>query len=202
MPTPRKNETIEQLAKALRSSRGIFLTDFAGLPVGLMTELRKRCAAESVGFTVVKNTLANRAAQMAGLPDIGQWLNGPTAIAFAEDPSRAVKLLQQFVREVREANGKPEIKTGLYEGAILDAAQMNIIATLPAPEIVRARFLGLLQAPASKFVYLLSAAPGSLVRALDQRRQKLEDGESGSAESETQQDAPEGQTQQDAPEGQ
>ena len=174
MPTPEKNKRIEELTEIFKSANGLFLTDFSGLTAEMMVELRKRCNTESVGFTVVKNTLAQRAAQAAGMPELDQWLKGPTALAYAEDPVRAVKLLQKFVQDVREANGKPEIKTGLVEGQLLDPAELKMLATLPSAEVVRARFLGLLKAPATKFVGVLSAAPSSLVRLLDQRRQQLE----------------------------
>jgi len=184
MPTPKKNETITRLAEVLKSSNGVFLTNYSGLTVEMMTELRKRCHAESVGFMVVKNTLAQRAAEAAGLPDLSKWLAGPTALAYGQDPTRAIKLLQQFVKDVREANGRPEIKTGLIEGHLLDAAQLDMLAKLPSAEVVRGRFLGLLQAPAARFLAVLTAGPASLVRALDQRRQQLETG-SAPAEAES-----------------
>jgi len=175
MPTPQKTETIEQLTEVFKTANGVFLADFSGLTVEMMTELRKRCHAESVYFRVVKNTLAQRAANAAGLPDISPWLTGSTALAYTDDASRAVKLIQQFVKDVRETNGKPEIKTGLVEGQLLDEAQLDVLAKLPSSDVVRARFVGLLNAPAQKFVGLLSAGPASLARALDQRRHKLEE---------------------------
>jgi large subunit ribosomal protein L10 len=196
MPTPKKNDTITRLTEVFSSANGIFLTDSTGLKVELVTNLRKRCATENVGFTVVKNTLARRAAKAAGLPDIDKWLTGPTAVAYSTDnPAGPVKVLQAFVREVREANGKLEIKKGVLDGKIIDDAQMKMLADLPAPEIVRARFLGLLQAPASQFVRVLSAGPASLVRALDQRRQQLEEPAVSSEADATEatQDSPAGQ---------
>lgn len=196
MPTPKKNETITRLTDMFNSANGIFLTDSTGLKVELVTNLRKRCAAENIGFTVVKNTLARRAARAAGLPDLDKWLTGPTAVAYSkDDPAGPVKILQAFVREVREANGKLEIKKGVVDGQILDDSQMKMLADLPSPDVVRARFIGLLQTPASQFVGILSAGPASLVRALDQRRQQLVEqsapSEAGSTETPT--DAPEGQ---------
>lgn len=174
MPTPEKDTIIEELTEVFKSAHGIYLADFSGLTVAQMTDLRKRCHAGSVGFRVVKNTLANRAAKAAGLPDLSEWFQGSTALAYGEDPAQPIKLLQAFVRDVREANGKPEIRKGLVDGKVLDDAQLDMLARLPAPEVVRARFLGLLQAPASWFLGILSAAPASLVRALDQRRGHLE----------------------------
>lgn len=174
MPTPQKNDIIEDLTKLFKSAHGIYLTDYSGLSVDMMTDLRKRCHAQRVGFRVVKNTLADRAAQAAGLPDVSEWFQGSTAVAYAEDPAQPIKLLQAFVREVREANGKPQIKKGIVDGRILDDSEIDTLARLPAPEIVKARLLGLLQAPASRFVGILSAAPAALVRVLDQRRQQSE----------------------------
>ena len=173
MPTAKKDETIQELTEVLKSAHGVFLADFGRLTVEMMTTLRKRCRAGSVGLRVVKNTLARRAAEAAGLPDLGDSFQGATAIAYAEDPAQPIKLLQAFVREVREANGKPEIKKGLVDGHVLDAAELDMLARLPAPEVVRARSLALLQTPASRFVGILSAGPASFARALEQRRQQL-----------------------------
>ena len=184
MPTPKKNETIEQLAETMKSASGVFLADFSDMTVQMMTDLRKRCDAESVTFKVVKNTLALRAANSIGLPDLSQYLVGSTALAYAEDPARVVKLLQQFVKDVRQSNGKPEVKTGLIDGQLLDEAQLDMLAKLPSAEAVRAKFLGLLTTPASMFVGLLAAAPSAFARALDQRRQQLEETLSSSAEAE------------------
>lgn len=174
MPTPKKDKIIKELTEVFRSAHGIYLTDYTGLTVELMSDLRKRCHAQGIGFRVVKNTLAHRAAQAAGLPDLGEWFRGSTAVAYAEDPAQPIKLLRAFVREVRESNGKPEIRKGLVDGRVLDDAQLEMLARLSAPEVVRGTFLSLLQMPASRFLGVLSAAPASFVRALDQRRQQVE----------------------------
>ena len=178
MPTPKKNEIIAELTELLRTSTGVFLTDFSGLDAELMTDLRKRCYDAQVGFRVVKNTLAVKAAEAAELGDLSEHLKGSTGIAFSADPSAPMKVLEQFVKDNRAADGKPEVRTGVVEGQILSDAQLEFIAKLDSPEVVKAKFLGLLQAPAGKFVGLLSAVPSSLVRLVDQRRQKIE-GESG-----------------------
>lgn len=175
MPTPKKNQTIDELAEVFKTANGVLLTDFSGLTVEHMTELRKRCHEQNVTFRVVKNTLAQRAATAAELPDLSQWLTGSTAIAYSDDASAAIKLLKKFVSDVREANGKPEIKTGLVEQKLLDEAEMKMLAELPSAEVVKAMFLGLLNAPAQKFVSLLNAGPSQFARLLGAYRQKLED---------------------------
>jgi large subunit ribosomal protein L10 len=180
MPTPEKNETVDKLTEVFKRGGGVFLADFSGMSVDMMNDLRQRCDDESVTFKVVKNTLALRASQAAGMPDLSPHFIGSTALAYAEEPARAVKLLRQFVKDVRESDGKPEIKTGLVDGHVLSDAELDMLAKLPPTEVVYAQFLGLLKAPAGKLVGLLAAAPGSLVRALDQRRQKLEEEETQS----------------------
>ncbi len=175
MPTPKKNQTIDELAEVFKTANGVLLTEFSGLTVEHMTELRKRCHVQNVTFRVVKNTLAQRAATAAELPDLSQWLTGSTAIAYSDDASAAIKLLKKFVSDVREANGKPEIKTGLVEQKLLDEAEMKMLAELPSAEVVKAMFLGLLNAPAQKFVSLLNAGPSQFARLLGAYRQKLED---------------------------
>jgi|SaaInl4_150m_RNA_FD_contig_71_715234_length_2445_multi_3_in_0_out_0_3 large subunit ribosomal protein L10 len=177
MPTPQKNEIIAELTELLKSTPGVFLTDYSGLNAEVMTDLRKRCYEANVNFRVVKNTLARKAAEAAGMPEMSEHFTDSTAIAYADDPSQPIKLLQKFTKDVREAEGKPEVRTGMVDGKLLDAAEMDFLAKMDSPEIVKAKFLGLLQAPASNFVGLISAVPSSLVRAMDQRRQKLEDNE-------------------------
>lgn len=181
MPTPKKDQTIAEITEVFKTVNGVILADFTGLKVEQMTELRKRCHAENVGFRVVKNTLALRAAEAAGLPDMSEWLTGSTALAYSDDASRAVKLLQKFVSDVREANGKPEIKTGVMDHALLDAADMKMLAELPSAEVVKAKFLGLLNAPAQQFVFLLNAAPSQFARLLGAYQTKLEEGNSAEA---------------------
>ena len=181
MPTPKKNQTIAELTELFKTSNGVFLTDFSGLNAELVTDLRKRCYDAQVGFRVVKNTLAIKAAEAADLGNLSEFLKGSTGVAFCADPSMPMKVLEQFVKDNRAANGKPEVRKGVVEGQILSDAQLEFIAKLDSPEVVKAKFLGLLQAPAGKFVGLLSAVPSSLVRCMDQRRQKIE-GESGGSE--------------------
>ncbi len=184
MPTPEKNAMIDELTELFKTANGLFLADFSGMSVDMMTDLRQRCDVEAVTFRVVKNTLALRAANAAGLPDMSAYLVGSTAVAYAEDPVRTVKLIQQFVKDVRESDGKPEIKTGFVDGHILDDAEMEILSKLPAPDVVRAKFLGLLKAPAGNLVGLIAAAPSTFVRLLGQRGQKLEETQSNAAEAE------------------
>jgi large subunit ribosomal protein L10 len=175
MPTPKKQQAIEELTEVFTDSAGVFLADFSGLSVEHMTELRKRCHAEEVGFKVVKNTLAHRAAEAAGYPDLSEWLVGSTAVAYSRDPATPIKLLQKFVKDVREAEGKPEVKTGLVDQVLLGESEMKMLAELPSAEIVKAMFLGLLNAPAQKFVSLMNAGPAQFARLLEAYRKKLEE---------------------------
>ena len=181
MPTPKKNETIAELTELFKTSSGVFLADFSGLNAELVTDLRKRCYDAQVGFRVVKNSLAVKAVEAAELSDLTEHFAGSTALAFCDDPSMPVKVLEKFVKDNKAADGKPAVRTGVVDGQVLSEDQLDFIAKLDSPEVVKAKFLGLLQAPAGKFVGLLSAVPSSMVRVMDQRRQKL-DGESGGSE--------------------
>ncbi len=178
MPTPKKDQTIAEITEVFKTANGVFLTDFTGLTAEHMTELRKRCHADNIGFRVVKNTLAQRAAEAAGMPDMSEWLSGSTAVAYSDDATRALKLLKKFASDVREANGKPEIKTGVVDQALLSEAEMKMLAELPSAEVVKAKFLGLLNAPAQQFVFLLNAAPSQFARLLGAYQKKLEEGNS------------------------
>ena len=121
-----KEELVAQLKSKLTGAEGVFYTDFTGLNVKRMTELRRRLRRAGVEYVVIKNTLALRAVNEAGFA--GQPLKGPTGVVVAKDPITAAKLLTDFAKE---NDAKPSVKGGLYEGAVIDAAAVKKLASLP-----------------------------------------------------------------------
>ena len=109
MPTTEKVEKVEELAAALADAKAIYLADYTGIDVARVTELRNRLRDADVGYQVVKNRLAKRAVEVAGLDGLDAYLSGPTAIAISkEDLVAPAKILQ----EIADEEGQFEIKSG------------------------------------------------------------------------------------------
>jgi large subunit ribosomal protein L10 len=121
-----KEQLVAELKDKLEGAEGVFYTDFTGLNVKRMTELRRRFRKAGVEYVVIKNTLALRAVNEAGL--VGQKLKGPTGVVVAKDPITAAKLLTDFAKENDQ---KPSVKGGIYEGAVIDEKLVKKLASLP-----------------------------------------------------------------------
>jgi large subunit ribosomal protein L10 len=160
MPTAEKIEKVTDLTERMSSARAIFLADFTGLDVASVTQLRSRLRRASVEYLVVKNRLAKRAVEAAGLPGLQGYLTGPTAIALVqEDPVESAKILQKFIKD----GGKLAIKSGLVEGHVLSAAEVERLAALPSREVLLGQVVGTMQAPLSGVVGVLAAVLRGLV---------------------------------------
>jgi len=156
----------------LMRAKAVFLADFRGMTVEQATTLRNELRGASVEYKVFKNTLLERAAAGTGLECIAPYLAGPTSIAISyDDPVSAAKVLSKFAKDPQ---GKFILKAGVLSGKLIDVAQIQALADLPSREVLLAKMLGSMQAPATNFVGVLAALPGSLVRALDAIRVKKE----------------------------
>ncbi|HZV51947.1 MAG TPA: 50S ribosomal protein L10 [Candidatus Dormibacteraeota bacterium] len=172
MPRPEKLQQVELLTEKLRAAKVAVLTDYRGLTVGQMQELRRRLRAQNVEYRVVKNTLARRAAVQAGHPEFQDLLRGPIAIAFGyEEVAAPARVLADFVRQTRL---KLEVVGGLVEGRTLDAERTRQIADLPPREVLLAQLLGTVQGPVAQLVGALQAPVQQLVGLLQAYREKLE----------------------------
>jgi len=148
-----KGEIVTGLAERLSRSPALYVTDFTGLPVKRMTELRRKLRGVGVGYVVVKNTLAARAfreVKIAGLDDV---LAGATGLVFATpDPVGAAKILSDFHKEFQQ----PTVKAGLLEGRRITGEEIKRLATLPSREALLAQLAGAFQAPMAGFVGALN----------------------------------------------
>src|ERR1700716_3177816 len=179
MARPEKVEQVALLTEKLKAAKAAVLTDYRGLTVSQLQELRTRLRAQSVEYRVVKNTLARRAAVEAGHEQFQDLLKGPVAIAFGyEDLSAPAKLLGEFTRQTRI---RLEIVGGLVEGRVMSPDQVRQTADLPPREVLLALLLGTLQSPVSQLVATIQAPVQHLVGLLEAYRDKLEGG--GSAHS-------------------
>ena len=160
-----KAEEIASLSSKFAKSKAAFLVDFKGMNVEQVTSLRKTLTPLDAEMRVVRNTLAIRA--LMDHPSmqsvIADDFVGTNAVVFAYgDVSAPAKALTDFAKEVEQL----DLKTGVMEGSRLDKEKVKYLATLPSKEVLRAQLLGVLQAPASKFVRTLNAVPSGFVRVL------------------------------------
>ena len=165
-----KTLLIEDLLKRVNASPFLFVVDYTGLTVEKFAELRKRLASCESEIHVFKNNLVRKAAERAGYPaGLGDVLVGQTAVVTgAQDVCAAAKVVKNFADEFK----KPEIKGGVLDGALLDAAGIKALADLPSREVLLAQLLGVLQAPASKLVRTLNEPAASLARVLQAKADK------------------------------
>jgi large subunit ribosomal protein L10 len=159
-----KQETVTTLADKLRRSATIYLTDFTGLTVARVTELRRKLRAAGVEYVVVKNTLARRALGDAQVPGLEPHLDGPTGLVLAgPDPVAAAKVLADFAKE----HEKPGIKVGLVEGRAVTAADVKRLAALPSRADLFAQLAGTLQAPLAGLAGAMNGLLFMMVGALE-----------------------------------
>ena len=162
-----RQETVEALTELLKGSPNIFVTDFTGLNVLRMTELRRRLRAAGVDYVVVKNTLAQRAFAANGVHALDEHLAGPTGLVLSgRDPVVGAKVLADFAKEFE----KPAIKIGLVDGRPVTPAQVKRLADLPPREVLLAQLAGYIQAPMAQFAGVMNGLLYQMVGALEALR--------------------------------
>ena len=169
MPTQVKVDSVEALKERLGTAKTAVLTEYRGLSVRQISDLRKQLKGAAAEYKVVKNRLARLAVKGSALDALGVHLKGPTGLVFTkqQDPVAVAKALQAFVR----ANPALTIKLGFVEGKVVQPAELKALADLPSKEALRSQLVGALQGPASQLVSLLTAPQRELVRVLEARSQ-------------------------------
>lgn len=155
MKVDAKKEVVKEIAGKLDSARAFYLTDFTGLDVKSMTELRALLRARGIEYLVVKNSLARRAVETLEVPDIAEFFLGPTGLVIGtEDAVSPAKVLTDFAKE---HDDKPAVKVGIVEGERVDAEGVGKLAKLPPKEQLLAELAGALQAPMGALVSMMQA---------------------------------------------
>ncbi len=165
-----KDQLVAELRDKIKGAQALYYTDFTGLNVKRMTELRRRLRRANVEYVVIKNTLALRAVNESGLTG-GTRLKGPTGIVVAPDPVAAAKLITDFAKENDQ---KPAVKGGLFEGKALDVDQVKKLASMPSREQMLAQLGAGLQSPMAAFVGALNGLLYTFAGALDALRTQRE----------------------------
>jgi large subunit ribosomal protein L10 len=166
-----KATVIDDLNAVFKNAGVIVVTQYRGLSVPEVTQLRTEVRSAGAGFKVTKNRLAKRALDGTPFASLAELFTGPTAIAFSADPVAASKVITAFAKR----NDKLQIVGGGLAGAVLDAAAVRQLAELPSLDELRARLIALLQTPASRLVGLLQAPGGQLARCLKARSEQAGD---------------------------
>lgn len=170
MARPDKAAAVAELAENFRESNGAVLTEYRGLSVKQLQELR-RSLGESVSYTVAKNTLTKIAAKDAGIELDDSLLTGPTAIAFINgDPVEAAKSLRDFAKD----NKPLVIKGGFLDGKVVSADEIKKMADLESREVLLAKLAGGLKANLSKAAALFNAPLSQAVRTFAALQAKAE----------------------------
>ncbi len=178
MPTEQKKGRVNALKEKLERCTIAVTTDYTGISVNEMTELRRRMRTAGVEFTVVKNTLMDLAAEGANRPQVKEIVEGPTAVAFGyEDPLIVAKVLFEYIRTTRSAL---EIRGAVMgDGLALEPAVVNRLATLPSKPQLVALLMAQLQAPIQRLLAVLNGPLVSFDGLLQARIRQLESTESG-----------------------
>ena len=142
-----KEQLVSELSGKIDGAKALYFTDFTGLNVKRMTELRRRLRKAGVEYVVIKNTLALRAVNQSGLTS--EPLKGPTGVVVSQDPVTAAKVLADFARENEQ---RPAVKGGLFEGQQLTEAHVKKLASMPSREQMLSDLGASMQAPLSMFL--------------------------------------------------
>ncbi|MBM3714946.1 MULTISPECIES: 50S ribosomal protein L10 [Microbacterium] len=163
-----KDASVAELTKNFENSTAVLLTEYRGLTVAQLKQLRNDIRQDA-DYAVVKNTLTKIAANNAGVTGLDDELKGPSAIAFVHgDPVAVAKGLRAFAK----ANPQLVVKGGYFDGAALTADEVNKLADLESREVLLAKLAGAMKATMTKAAYVFQALPSKAVRTVDALREK------------------------------
>ena len=159
-----KTQAVSELQDKFEKAKGLVFTDYRGLNVEEITDLRNSLRSVSLEYRVVKNTLAIRASKGTPIEAAKDSFSGPVGIAVGyDDPV----LLVKKVLEYNKGNDKLEIKGGVIEGDVCSIDQIKAISKLPSREVQLSMLVGAMQSPASKLASLLNSTVTQFIYALD-----------------------------------
>ncbi|MFH1576615.1 MAG: 50S ribosomal protein L10 [Candidatus Margulisiibacteriota bacterium] len=169
----KKKQLVDDLTEKISSASVLIISDYRGISVKEITELRRKLYSEKSEFKIVKNTLLSRALEAAGYEQLKEHLEGPTGVLLGyEDPVEPLKALVDFVDEIE----KGKIKAGVIEKNVVDEKSLAEISKLPPKEVLLAKVVGGFQAPIYGLVNCLQGNIRKLVYALVAVKDKKDKG--------------------------
>ena len=148
-----KKPVVEEISAGIKDAQSVVLVDYRGLTVEQDTELRKNLRAAGVSYKVYKNTMMNFAFKGTDFEGLAPYLEGPSAMAYSStDATAPARVLAEFAKKAN----KLEIKAGVVEGKVYDAAGMAQIAEIPSREVLLGRLLGSMQSPIANLARVLN----------------------------------------------
>lgn len=185
MPRPEKVQAVADIKESLENAEAVFFTEYRGLTVKAVQELRNGLRDSGADYKVVKMTLARRAAEAAGIAGLDEFLTGPTALAFANtDPVATAKALKDF----GDSNDVFVLKAGVLSGNLLAPEEVSKLAEIEPRDVLLAKIAGAAKAPLSKAAGMFASFNRSAASMFGQLLDKKESGEfagGGSAEEAT-----------------
>ena len=170
---PEKKYLVDEVNEHLNKSDYVYLTNYERITVDETAELRASLAEHDAEFHVVKNSILGVAAESKEMPDLSEYLSGPTAIVVGgNNPSGVAKVIGEFFKKKE----KVDIKVGVLNDKTLTKEEVEALAKLPGLEVLRAQLLGLLTQPGTSLVRVLNAVPQNVVNVL-QAKVRKENGE-------------------------
>ena len=170
-----KEGFVEDFRERLQEVPAIFLTDFTGLDVKSMTVLRDELKKNGAEFLVVKNRLVLRALEGLEMPDLSDFLTGPTGIVLGHSgPVEAAKTVSDFAKS---HDNRPAFKVGVLDNSVLDGSQIQQLAKLPPRDVLLAMVAGALEAPMAALAGALEAKLQEMVGLMEALKEKRESGE-------------------------
>jgi large subunit ribosomal protein L10 len=166
-----KERVVADLVERLRASDTLIVADYRGLTMPEIDGVRTEVLKHGARFTVVKNTLTKRAAEEAGVPELVEFLDGPTAIAFVGDGDMVgvAKALNDTARQTKILT----VRGGILEGKTMTAEQVRELASLPPADVLRGQVLGAIVAPLNAIAALINAPLQNFVGLIDARIEQL-----------------------------
>ena len=172
MPRPDKVEKVAEIKERFDANQAVVVTEYRGLTVEEMADLRKALRPSGVELKVAKNTLVRIALRETEYEPLLELIEGPVALAYIEED--VVKASQALIAYVRK-NPKLKLKGGLVEGRVVHGQDVRTIATLPPREVLIAQVLGSIKAPLNNLVGVLTGPSRGLVQVLNGIREKKEE---------------------------
>ncbi len=169
MPNTKNINSVEELRGKIEKASAIYFTDYLGLDVARITELRKQFYDTSIEYKVVKNTLLKIAAAENNISGLDEILKGSTAIAISYDePTTPAQVLKKFTK----GHDLPKVKGILFDGEVLGGEEFLRIADLPSRDELLSMLVAMLQSPMTKFVRTISAPMSNMVGVLNSLKDK------------------------------